>query len=196
MPKGLRGNATSLGYQLRAYLNDLDGRSVADSLSLNRQVQELRETLVFAAYGGIVLKTPTALPDIGAGWTTLLFDTPRLTTPRHVIQDFANNGIRFDHEGIYSINIAFTISHNENNSSRTIEVRLFNVTDGISGESTVIGISRNQPVTNFAAQMLADIGSTDIGDLVVVQVGNGDTLLNVVDVAASFNATSVSEFKE
>ena len=175
--------------QIAAALDDLSERIDkvwADSVAL----------FTAAAYGGIVLKTPTALPDIGAGWTTLLFDTPRLTTPRHVIQDFANNGIRFDHEGIYSINIAFTISHNENNSSRTIEVRLFNVTDGISGESTVIGISRNQPVTNFAAQMLADIGSTDIGDLVVVQVGNGDTLLNVVDVAASFNATSVSEFKE
>jgi len=190
----LSGNSTSKVRQLLQYLNDLDGRSITDILSLSRQIQELRDTLVFAAYGGIRLVTPTALPDIGAGWTTLLFDTAALTVPKNVVQDFANNGLSFNSVGVYSVNVSFTLTHDENNASREIEARIYNVTSAIAGITTVIGISRNQPATNYAVQSLFEIPADHVGDLFVVEVGNGDTLLTVQEINASFTVNAVSEY--
>ena len=150
---------------------------------------------VAAGYGEVNLATPTALPDIGIGWTTLLFDTNSLAAPRNVTQDAANNGLRFDIEGVFLANINFTLVHNEDNAGREIEVRIYNATKAVGGVGTSIGIARNQPATNFSAAIMAEIPASEVGDLINIQIGNGDTLLAVQLVSCAFSAHSVSEYR-
>ena len=149
-----------------------------------------------AAYGGIRQAADVVLPDIGIGWTTLLAELPSLTTSRGITQDFANNGIRFNTEGVFSIGVTFAISHNESNASRTINVRIFNSTLGTGADASEIGIARNQPITNYSATLLVDIDTAILGDLFQIQIGGTtDTLLNVVELTFGFITNAVSEYR-
>jgi len=150
---------------------------------------------VVAAYGGVRLAAQTALPDVGIGWTTLEFDSGVLTSPRGVTQDTANSGLRINEEGIYMVDVSFTLEHSESNSGREIEVRVYNVDKAESGGGTVIGIGRNQPSTNFTTAIMAEAPANTIGDLLVIQIGNGDALTAVNQVSGAFSVHAVGEFR-
>ena len=151
---------------------------------------------VTAGYGGINQSVPIALADLGAGWTILLADTNIITTPRGVTQDFATESIAFDTPGVWSISISVALSHNELNASRTIGVRLFNITDVSAGVSSVIGVARNVGVTNFSVSLLVEILTADVGDAWRVEVSGGvDAFTTVVEDSFTFSATLVSEFR-
>ena len=150
---------------------------------------------VAGAYGGIVQDTPVGLPDLGVPWVTLLADTPMVTTPRGIIQDFAQNGLIFNFTGVYSVAVSFTITHIEAQAGREIEIRLYNATKAVGTEGTIIGIGRNQSATNFATTILAEIPQSEVGDLWQAQIGNGDAVLGVEERSFNFMATQVSEYR-
>jgi len=154
-------------------------------------------TFAFAGYGGIRLATPTAA-SIGAGWTTVPFDTTVLTTPRHVTQDFAVNALRFDTEGVANISAALTITHNSSNSNwdRKFDIRLLNVDTGVPGMSFTVHTARRLTGTYFSATLLTDITVGEINDRFVLQIGNSpDTYSSVVVDSAVLSANYVSEFR-
>ena len=95
-----RANLHDVRKQISGILNDLEGR-----------IDDLDEYAVGAAYGGVRLATPIDppdIPDIGAGWVTIQADSGVLVTPKWIVQDFANNGIRFEIAGIFSISVNIT----------------------------------------------------------------------------------------
>jgi hypothetical protein len=148
-----------------------------------------------AAYGGIRQSTPVALPDIGAGWTTLTADTDSVAVPRAVTQNTANNSLAVNYNGVWLANIGFSISHNEAQAGRTILGRLYNLTQATGGAETVVGIARNTDATIFSTTSLIELAEDLIGDEYVVQIGGGDTLLTVTENSFSFSLTMVGEFR-
>jgi hypothetical protein len=148
---------------------------------------------VAAGYGGVRLDAPTALPDLGAFWTTLPATAAVLTAPRGVVQDFANDGLRYGYQGVWSITVYFAIDHNEVTQSRSIEVRIFNATTATGSVSSPIGIARIPPITNYSVTAMVEVDAAQVGDLFQVQIGNNDILTGVTLLSYSFDASHISE---
>lgn len=151
--------------------------------------------MVAAGYGGVGLGTPVGIPDLGAGFEVLPADAGLLTTPRFITQDFANDGLRFNIEGVFSVSVVFSLLHNESNAGRSIAVQMFNDTAAAAVFSIVLPIARNQPGTYFSMSFLAEVSAANIGDLFQIRIGGLDTVTTVIVQAYAFNANHVSEWK-
>jgi len=151
--------------------------------------------MVAAGYGGVFQDTPVGIPDLGAGFEVLPADVGTITTSRAVTQDFANNGVRFNIEGIWNVGIVFSLLHDESNSGRSIVVQLYNDTQAGSAFSVVLPIARNQPGTYFSLSFLAEILPAAIGDLFQVRIGGGDTVTGVIVQIFAINVNHASEWK-
>jgi hypothetical protein len=151
---------------------------------------------VASGYGGIRQASPVSIPDIGAGWTVLTADSTSVVTPRFLTQSFAANGIAFNLEGVWSVSLGFSISHNESQQSRSFSVRLFNVTEGTAGNETVVGVGRNTDTTTFSVNLLVEMATADVGDLWRVELGGTlSSITGVTENSFSFLANLVSEYR-
>ena len=151
-----------------------------------------------AAYGSMVLTSPASGSDIPVGSfiTITQFDTVNIPG-RGITLDASADTVSFEFEGVYRVSLMFAIEHNELNSSRQFELRLFNVNDASGLSSTVIGIGRNVGVTNFTASFLVNISVSDVDDVYRVEVGNADTVISsVVWETLNLSIDMVSEWKE
>ena len=155
-------------------------------------------TFALAGYGGILSNGTVAMPDLDSGW--VLFDAwnaASMASPRYVTQDFANNGLRFERIGVFSMNIKLSIAHNSSNGGRILYLRFNNGTTGTPATNTfAFGVGRNVEATNLIIPgALFDIPSNVVGDLVQLEIGGGDSFSSVDSIGASFEAFSVSEAK-
>jgi hypothetical protein len=145
-------------------------------------------------YGGVVLSVPTGIPNLGIGFEVLPADAAVVTSPVTVTQDFANDGIRFSQEGVWNINIGFSLTHNESNSGRETTVQLYNATEATGGNGVPMPIARNQPGTYFSGTLMVEVTAADEGDLYQIRVGGGDSITAVTVEGYEFSATHVSQF--
>lgn len=148
-----------------------------------------------AAYGGVRQSTPVGLPDINATFQTIPADSGSIAAPLGINQDFAKDGVEFEGEGVFQGNIGITLSHNEVNAGRVIQIRLFNATDLQSSIDTVVGTGRNTSVTNINFSSLVNISASSIGDLYVVQISSADSYSSVQLESYSFTVAQISEPK-
>ncbi len=154
------------------------------------------EVFTYAGYGGIQQSSPNvAGSNIGAAWQVLTsFDAATLITPVGVTQDVANNGLRFDHPGVWVLVVALAFEHNSSNSGRITYVRTYNATKDTGGSGVVIGTGRNAEATNFGASLLFELGVAEVGDLLQLQIGNGDSYTNVDWDALAFSTFHVGVY--
>ena len=151
-----------------------------------------------AAYGSMGMSVPTAGSDIPVGSfiPVTQFDVFP-TSSRGIVFDFGTDTFSFNFEGLFRISIMFSIEHNDLNAGRQFELRPFNITDVIAGQSTIIGVSRNTAVTNFTASFLIDIPASNVDDAFRLDVGNADTILtSVVWETLNLSIDMVSEWRE
>jgi len=150
---------------------------------------------VEAAYGGIIVDSTTAIPDIDATWQTVtVFDEEMLITPRGIWQVIANDALRFEFAGVYSVNINMALMHNDVNSGRSIGIRLHNDTTNVNGDAIIIGTGRNTAITNISiAGVLFELETSGENNQIQIQIGGGDAYSNVSVQSAFFSATMVSE---
>jgi len=150
-----------------------------------------------AAYGGMEIDSPPVVAvDIPAvTYLPITFYQSLHLPSRGCTFDPVGGTVSIDSEvpGVWQFILNFTIEHNESNSGRTVNVRLFNVTDGLPvGSSWPIGIGRNQPTTNFAHTFMAEVFPALTGKLFRFEIGGGpvgDTLTGVIWNGLSFDAT-------
>lgn len=157
---------------------------------------EVLETFSLAGYGGIVADESVAPTDIGLAWELFdAWDGAALPTPRYIVQDFANNGIRIERPGVFSVNIKISLQHAESQGGRVMYLRLWNATAGTPGASEfAFGVGRNVAFTNLTVPgALFDVTEETVGDLIQIQIGGGDSFTAVTNIGASFEASSVSE---
>ena len=152
------------------------------------------DTYVRAGYGGIRQATPIAVGSISANWGPIPADTAVVSTPRGVIQDLTSNSLTMEEAGVWRVGIGFSIEHNEANQGRTFGVRLFDVTAGLGGGSTVVGVGRNSSVTTFSLSTLFEVQGSTVGNPIQIQVGDASTSLTEVTLNSfSFTANLASE---
>jgi len=151
--------------------------------------------MVAAGYGGVNQSTPVGIPDLGAGFEVLPADEGLLSAPRAVTQDFANNGLIFTIEGVWSIGVVLSLVHAESNSGRQIIVQLYNATLDSSVSEVVLPIARNQPGTYFSSSFLSEVTAANVGDVFQVRIGGGDTVTAVTLQLYTLSANHVSEWK-
>ena len=157
--------------------------------------------LVYSGYGGMRQTVPAALPDIGAGWVTLVADESEVTTPRNITENFTNNSLTPGAFGVWQITIVVNLDHNEvTNTTRMFNVRAFNLTKGwMIGRELHVGVPKNIDTTNLAFTALTEVDPAgtyaSVGDEIVIQVGGTtDNFTSVVENTFVYSANMVSEY--
>ena len=173
-------------------LNGL-GDAVASQFASDQARLDLLETLIVllkpAGNGAMSLRTPEAGASITGTFQAIdHYDTVDIPGVLCTLDDAAGT-ITFDNAGIWLVLFSFNISHNEDNAGREIDVRLFEVTDSVPGQSEPIAIARNQPGTNYSVSILVEITSDNVGDLFRFEIGGGDTLTTVTWNSVSLDAS-------
>jgi len=173
---GLQGGTTNEMYHL-------------DAANYNYIMNKL---YAVAAYGGIEQSAALQPFNLTNTWQTIdTFDTAVLTTPRAVIQDFANNQLTVTYQGVYALNIYVAIEHNEAQGSREMEFRLWNATQGVGTGTTIVGTARNQTITNFSVSGLffevTVQGNVNLQLQVQAVAGSTYTAVELVSTAMSVN---------
>jgi hypothetical protein len=150
---------------------------------------------VGAGFGGLRLNTPTSLGTVDATWTTLVADTALPDDPFRVVVDLTDNSLTAESEGTYSVSLTVVLSHDEAQTGRTTNVRVYNLTDAIPVTIVPVAVGRNTPGTNFAAASLFTVDSSNVNKELVIQIGGGDILNTVTLEAYIFNIYSVGPFE-
>lgn len=146
-------------------------------------------------YGGIEQTGTPGISNLGAGFQVVPANAGLITTPIKVIQDFANDGIIVEKSGVWSVSILISLSHNEDISSRSFEVQLYNDTDAVELSSIPVPIARNQPGTFVDFTFIVEIPESAENNLLQIRIGNGSTVTSVVLEAYRFSVNHISEFK-
>jgi len=151
-----------------------------------------------AAYGSMGMSAPTAGANIPVGSFIILTQFDNNPTPvRGLVMDFTTDTFSFNFEGIFRVSIMLSFEHDDINAGRQFTLRLFNVTTGSPGAGVIIGIGRNQGVTNSTSSFLADITAADVDDVFRLEVGDADTVIqDVVWETLNLSIDMVSEWKE
>lgn len=159
--------------------------SVADnwiSINVTSLIPLILQLFTAAGYGGVKQSVPVALPDITATPQIMPADEGVLAVPFQVIQDFANDGIRYAFRGHFAISANFSLLHNESNGSRSMQWQIYNATDDEVLSSTNIAVGRNQEGTNFSGTTLIEIQQVSVGALLVGRLVSVDETFTSVTV--------------
>lgn len=139
---------------------------------------------------GMRLSSPVAAGDLGAAWVPLNQFDENLHPDRGPIEtDIATGRFKFTETGWWDIQLQVDFSHNELNSGRQTNVRLWNVTDGNQwGNTYPIGTGRDQGVTTINATIRTEETTNVIGDDFEFEIGGGDdyTTININAMMATF----------
>ena len=153
----------------------------------------------FAAYGGLSYSgAPLSIGNFGAGWDDIadpITNTLTIANPRGVTPNLLNGTLTVDFEGVYLLTVSGSFSHNESQSGRITNLRLFNTATQTGGHGLQIGIGRNVGATNFSVVSLVEFPASSIGQPFVLQIGGGDVITDNEMNAYSYNLTGVGEFR-
>lgn len=150
-------------------------------------------------YGAIEQNVDAALTDIGLAYQVLPTNNSLLSAPRGIVQDSANDGLRFSHPGVYRMSMTLTIEHNISASvARYFNIRLYNATDATAeGSGLIVGVGRSDEVSTFSVSWLTEVTESDVGDLFQMEIGNAATSITGVTLKYfRVEANAVSELLE
>jgi len=137
------------------------------------------DTRVIAGYGGIRMPAVAQANIAGAYATIAGWASGSVATPVGVTQDFANDGLILNAEGVWRVNVFMSVSFNDEASGRELNIRLYNDTDAVAGGGTSVFVGRNQAGASIAFSMMVDVAASAVGDLFVLQWSSGDGFANV-----------------
>lgn len=176
--------------------DDVHGSKTYTDAQLAAHETAALNTFSWAGYGGLVTTAPIALPDIGAGWTTLEFDDLSVLVPRAVSADLFENTLEADAEGVWVAAITGSLLHNEVNAARVFDVRSYNVTDGVPISNGIrVFVGRNQGGSNIAFNLLFDIGPSQVDKAFRIEVGGTLDAFTSVDWDGEFSMFNVGEWR-
>jgi hypothetical protein len=142
--------------------------------------------------GGMVKTPDTAGTDIGAGWQTLTYNALTIGTYGVTLTP-ASGTFNTTWPGLWELRVLFSMSHDEQNTGRSTNIRLWNVTDGAQvGASVYVPIGRNQPGTLVPGFLNLDVAAADLGDDIRVEIGGGDTIAGITWHTSRLELTQLS----
>ena len=150
----------------------------------------------FAAYGTLNLSAPAALPgDLGAAWVTVgVFDVQDFVA-RGVTVSVANSSFAFLYDGIYRTSFILNYQHDIAQTGRQTQLRLYNLTDAVAGQTISIPIGRNQDATLVMGSFVFEVTDANKNKEFVLQMGNGATIVIASIDAAAWQVNAVSEWR-
>jgi hypothetical protein len=154
------------------------------------------DTWVLAAYGGIGVDAPVAMPDIGATFQTLSgFDIGLIDAPKGVTQDFPNDGLIFLAEGVWQFSVKVSLTFLEAQAGRQIQLRAWNNTTGLAASVQFnYFVGRNQAGANLAFTLNVNFPVEAVGDLIQLQVASAaSNFSGVNNIGTIYQVNSVSE---
>ena len=141
-------------------------------------------------YGGITEPAISSTFTIGATPLTLNASEGVYTTPVNVIQDTANDGIIVTLAGVWRYSFEVSFDFTSTASGRTLELRLWNVTDGTPSGSKAIFVGRDQEGVNISGDIPVEITAAGVNDVLAIQVfSSTDTFTNVRRLSYRFDVT-------
>lgn len=150
------------------------------------------DALAFAAYGGARQSAASVAGTIDGTWRA--FDMDELTlTPRGVAFT-PTGGMQAAAQGVWSVNISFSVEHDEANSGRVIEVRISSALGGATAPM-LVGVGRNVGVTTTAISTLWEITAEDVGETVLVEYRSDDAFSGVAYLRQSLSIANVGEWR-
>lgn len=154
---------------------------------------------VAAGYGGIGVDNEVAMPNITGAYQTLTgFDLALIPAPKGVVQDFPNNALIFNAEGIWQLSVKVTLAFAESNAGRQLSLRIWNNTSGSpSGVEFIFFVGRNQAGANLSFVLNGSFPADAVGDEIQLQVAapTGDTFTGVSNLGTIFQANHISEIQ-
>ena len=133
---------------------------------------------------------PGAFPNIGAAWQRLdIFDADALF-PVGIETNFGAGTMKFLASGRYQFALNFGFEHDESQAGRETQIRVVSLpSNAQAGEIAVIGIGRNTTATNMSFSALLEVGA---GTEIAFEIGNGNTITNVVINAATWYTIGIA----
>lgn len=174
----LRGVTGNIQAQLN---NRIDGNTVANNF-------------VLAGYAGIGLDAVTPLNNINSTWQDCDFDIELITTPFRATQSLANGTITILDQGIWQITCKVTLTFNESNGGRQIQLRFVNKDTGV-GSPTVFNffVGRNQSGVNLNFTVNAEVPTMFTNDPYGIQVrSENDTFSSVSQIGSIYQINNIS----
>ena len=158
-------------------------------------LEDLIIQMSVAGYGGATQEANISFDIPVTTYITVPFDTKIFpTTERGFIVDLAAETFKFTVKGAWAVNVTFNLENiTELNSSRTFNIRLFNVTDATAGKTSVVPVSRNQGDVLVAITFLVNIDATLVNKNFRLEVGGFDAVAGGDLVNASVSATQAAE---
>ena len=165
--------------------------------------QFLLDNYVIAGYGSIGqdVVQPYA---IGATWQDFnLWDVELLSITRGVTPNLPN-GFIVQTTGLWQLNIKISLSFNDLNAGRSLQLRFFNATDGLPGGSTFnYWIGRNTDGVNIQLSAIFEIDTAAATGPVQIQadkdiriqIRSDDTFTNVQAEGSIWDWHHISEYR-
>jgi len=162
---------------------------VQDIEILDNLVAWVTEHASVALYGSMYTSATSGLYTLGAGWTKYTDFDSQAVTPKGTTFNTTTDSFQINANGIYMFYVGFTFDHDESNSGRTFDMRIFNNSDStVVFQPITIGVGRNTPYTNFSYQFMFDIQNVNEDDDLIIELGNGSS------VTGNFNEFEVGVY--
>ena len=176
-----------------------DYSAVKEDISeLERKMALVPDLFVLAGYGGIGVDSTEIIGTVDSTFKTLTgFDVDLISTPKGVVYDKANNGIKLNEVGIWEFTIKVSLTFLELNAGRQIQLRAYNGTTSQPGVLTFnFFVGRNQSGVNLAATIAVEVFEETVGDLIQLQVGSvADSFASTENIGTVYQVKHISEFK-
>lgn len=143
--------------------------------------------------GGIKLVGTDAMADITAAWATIIDWTGgSLTAPVNVTQDVDNDGLMFDHDGVWQVTVKVTLGFTGVNNGRTIQLRVYDTTDMEEHLGPITFFAgRNQDGLNMNLTAFMEVPEDHLDHLFVLQVYGVDDFAGVSNLGSLFEAVHI-----
>jgi len=114
-----------------------------------------------------------------------------------VTVSLANNTIAFDNDGVYSLSLTGSISHDSSNSGREFRVRAYDTSAGAElGRPFRVFTGRNADGSTIAFVALLEITEAMKGNPIRFEVGGTTDSYTAIDFDGEVSVYSVSEWRE
>lgn len=117
------------------------------------------------AYGGVENFSNTAMSDINTTPQVIPTTSGAVPFPQGVVQDFANNGIIFNRDGVWNVTISATLIFLGVNNPRSYGVEFYNATKDEVIVTPLVPVGRNTEGSTPSASLLLSVEDTAIGNL-------------------------------
>jgi hypothetical protein len=126
--------------------------------------------------GGMKMTSPTAAPDLTAGWIPVTEYDENHITSLGTTFDFVTGEFTLDYRGLWQIAINWTFETDNSQQARETGIRLFDVTAAAAGTPGIIGVGRNSVVTPYSTSVFFEVRDAQLGNTIRIEVGGGDAI--------------------